>query len=212
MGFDFPAFYERLQDEVRTSTDLPASMGTMMKWGEGQISHPDWARLATFDAVEELRSAKIWLPRVLKRAPSPFPVRGAFLGLGGFQDQNGTEFADLYFGLMSTYDPADTESQWLYSKPRHYPEDAYLGSKALHQGGLICNRKTGTPGLGTPGHICFSTSFAALILRHTLDGDIYRLLGGTAPIGVVTGFDSGDLMRLGEMTSEGFVPNKNAMV
>jgi len=212
MDFDFTAFYERLQKEVRTSTDLHSSVEAMMQWGARQIPHADWSRLAAFDAAKELQAAKRWLPRVLKRAPCPFDVRGAFVGLGEFQDRNGVAYADLYFGLMSTYDPADLDSQWLYSRPRHYPDNAYLRSKALKQGGLLCNQEATPPGLGTPGHISFSVSFAALFLRHALDGDVYRLLGGTRPIGVVTGFDSGDLLRLGEITAEGFVPNETAMV
>ena len=212
MDFDFAAFYERLQSEVRTSTDLARSLAALMDWGALQIPHSDWARLAVVDATKEIQAAQRWLPRVLKRAPCPFPVRGAYFGLGGFQDRNGVEFADLYFGLMSEYNPADTKSEWLFSRPRHYPNNAYLKSKALKQGGLLCNQKSTPMGLGTTGHICFSVGFAALLLRHSLDGDIYRLLAGASPIGVVTGFDGGDLLRLGEITAQGFVPNEYAMV
>jgi len=212
MDFDYAAFYERLQNEVRTSTDLSQSVARLMDWGTQHMPHPDWARLATFDASKEIKAARRWLPRVLKREPSPFPVRGTYFGLGEFQDRSGVEFADLYFGLMSKYDPADSQSEWLHSKPRHYPDNAYLKSKALKQGGLVCNQEATPPGLSTPGHICFSVGFAALLLRHVLDGDVYRLVAGTARIGVVTGFDGGDLLRLGEITPHGFLPNENAMV
>jgi hypothetical protein len=209
---DYGAFYKRLQREVRTSADFGLSVAAMMDWGSGQLPHSDWSRLAVFDAAKEIQSAKRWLPRILKREPCRFTVRGAFIGLGEFQDSDGIEFADLYFGLMSAYDPADPKLQWLFSTPRHYPSNAYLASKALQQGGLLCNRKAAPPGLGTPGHICFSVSFASLLLRHALDGDVFRTIGGTAPIGVVTGFDSGDLLHLGEITNDGFIPNKKRMV
>jgi len=212
MDFDYAAFYEQLQNEVRTSTDLSQSVAKSMDWGAQQMPHSDWARLATFDATKEIQAARRWLPRVLEREPSPFPVRGAYFGLGEFQDRSGVEFADLYFGLMSKYDPADSKSEWLFSKPRHYPSKAYLKSKALKQGGLVCNQSSTPPGLSTPGHICFSVGFAALLLRHVLDGDVYRLLAGVAPIGVVTGFDGGDLLRIGEIAPNGFLPNENAMV
>jgi hypothetical protein len=212
MGIDYARFYEQLQSEVRVSTDFAASMVVLMDWGAQHLPHSDWARLAAFDAEKELQLAREWLPKVLKKTPCPFPIRSAYFGLGEFEDRDGVEFADLYFGLTSVYDPADSELKWLYSEPRHYPDEAYLKSKALRQGGLLCNRESVSPSLGTPGHICFSVGFAALLLRHLLDGNVFRLFAGTAPIGVVTGFDSGDLLRLGEITANEFVPNQNRMV
>lgn len=210
MEFDYPKFYERLETEVRKSTDFSASLAALMEWGAQQMPHPDWSRLGAIPVDNEIQSARRWLPRVLKRAPCPFPVRGAYFGLGEFADRTGGEYADLYFGLMSQYSPGDKE--WLFAKPRHYPNAAYLKSKGLKEGGLLCNRETTPPGLGTPGHICFSVGFAALLLRHLLDKEVFHLLGGTAPIGVVTGFDSGDLLQLGEITADGFVANAEAMM
>ena len=212
MDFDYESFYERLQTEVRVSSDFAHSVAALMDWGAHQISHADWSRLAVFDAAAEISSARRWLPRVLTRAPCPFPIRGAFIGLGEFQDRNGVEYADLYCGLMSTYDSTDAESKWLYSNPRHYPQNAYLKSKALKQGGLLCNREATPPRLGTPGSLVVSVSVARLLIRHVLHKEVFRFLAGTAPIGIVTGFDSGDLFRLGEITPNGFVPNENAMV
>ena len=212
MNFNFAAFYDQLETEVRASSDFAKSVAALMDWSARQIPHSDWSRLAEFDAAKELAAARRWLPRVLKRSPCPFQVRGVYFGLGEFADRSGVEYADLYFGLMSEYDRVDLELKWVWCKPRHYPDNSYLKSKALKNGGVLCNRESTPPGLSTPGHICFSVGFAALLLRHVLGKEVFQLLGGTAPIGVVTGFDSGDLLRLGEITADGFQPNHNTMV
>lgn len=209
MDLDFAEFYRRLERVIQQSTDFGSSVSAMMKWGDSQIPHPSWSELGSFDAEDEIRHARQWMPRALNRAPCPFPVRGAFFGLSEFQDATGADYADLYFGLMGDYHPADIQARWLHRGPRYYPENCYLRSSALKRGGMIC--QSGDPDfvLGAPGHIVFSLSFAALLLRHVLDGAVFALLHGTREIGLACGFDSGDLLRLGELTETGFVPFGN---
>lgn len=123
MDLDLSAFYNRLEQEIRSSTDFQSSLSSIMHWCAEQMPHRGWAALSAFDAPKELKSARAWIPRVLQREPCPFPVRGVYFGLGEFQ-LKGAEYADLYFGLMSQYNPDDAEAQWLWAKPRHYPEKA----------------------------------------------------------------------------------------
>jgi hypothetical protein len=208
MDFDFDSFYKRLQEEVRSSTDFGASLKSMLECCAKLQPHPAWAELMALDTSKEIKATKRWLPRVIKREPCPFPVRGAYFGLSEFA-YRGAEYANMYVALMSAYDPNDQETQWLFEKPTHYPDKGHLNSKSLKAAGLLC---AGEDSLGTPGLICYSMSFSALLLRHVLDAEMHQLLGGTGPIGVVTGYDSGDLLRLGEMTAEGFVPNKSDFV
>jgi hypothetical protein len=137
-------------------------------------------------------------------------VRAIYFGLGERATRDRVEFADLYFGLLSHYEPEDKACEWLWRNPSHYPDKAYLGSATLKAAGVICNADE-VAGLGTPGHIVFALAFATLLLRASLDGGIHQLLGAVEPVGVVVGFDSGDLFRLGELHSDGFRPTKGAM-
>ncbi|MCS4236027.1 hypothetical protein [Stenotrophomonas sp. BIGb0135] len=207
---DYRAFYRLLAAEVRASTDVGQSMRTLLAWGDQRSPHPSWAVLKELDCSVESAGVGKWLTRVLRRAPCPFPVRAIYFGLGERATRDGVEFADLYFGLLGHYEPADKACEWLWRNPRHYPDKAYLGSATLKAAGVICNEDEVT-GLGTPGHIVFALSFATLLLRASLDGSIYQLLGAVEPVGVVVGFDSGDLFRLGELHSDGFRPTKGAM-
>ena len=212
MDLDFRAYFERLQDEVRGRKNLHQSMVSLMDWCSQRLHHRDWKRLATLVDAEDSVSAREWLPGVLARAPCPFPIRGVYFGLGEFTDSNGIEFADLYVGFMSEYDRNDLAAEWLFSDPLHYPDEAYLGSETLRKAGVLCNREKQPPGLGVDGNVAFSVAFAALLLRTLLDEKAFRLFKGTGPIGVVTGFDSGDLVRIGEVTAGGFVANPGPMV
>lgn len=184
-------------------------MQTLLDWGAQRIPHPSWAAMKELDCSVESAGMGKWLTRVLRRAPCPFPVRAIYFGLGERSTRDRVEFADLYFGLLSHYEPEDKACEWLWRNPRHYPDKAYLGSAILKTAGVICNEDEVT-GLGTPAHIVFALAFATLLLRASLDGRIHQLLGAVEPVGVVVGFDSGELFRLGELNSDGFRPTKGA--
>jgi hypothetical protein len=53
--------------------------------------------------------------------------------------------------------------------------------------------------------------FATLLLAAALDARIYQRLGVDQPVGIAVGFDSGDLIRLGELHSSGFRARHGAM-
>ena len=50
-------------------------------------------------------------------------------------------------------------------------------------------------------------AFGAFAVRALLRGQTTKLVGSTAPvIGVVVGFDGGDMVKVGELTTTDFVP------
>ena len=200
-----------LADEVRTSRDFTQSMQKLLEWGSKSIPHDSWTALKALDCSAEPGKVGTWLVRVLSRSPCPFPVRAIYFGLGECATRARVEYADLYFGLMSEYQPSDKKSSWLWRDPRHYPSNSYFRSQPLKSAGVICNEDEEF-GLSTPGHMVFSLSFAALLLNSSLNGSIYHLLGGTEPIGIVMGFDSGDLFQLGTLQSDGFKATDGSMV
>lgn len=208
--FDYKAFYRILADEVRISTDFAQSMKTLLEWAEKTDPHASWAALRALDCSGEPNKMAMWLDRVLKRAPCPFPVRGVYFGLGEHMTRARVEYAEMYVGFLGSYAPADRTSSWLWRGPSHYPGNACLRSKVLKAAGVICNEDEQS-GLATPGHIVFSLSFATLLLAASLDARTYERLGAEQPVGIAVGFDSGDLVRLGELHSSGFRARRGAM-
>jgi hypothetical protein len=211
---DFIQYLRRLEAEARASeafagADFAGSMSRLMAWANRQQPHADWLSLAKLDLRAELGAGRAWLRRVFAARPPGFKTHGAWFGLGELADEDGVEFADLRIGLLGNYNPEDPSGEWLHSEPSWYPQNAALESPALRSAGLICNRqRRGLPApLGVTGNILFSTAFATLLLRHTLDANAYRLLAARVPIGIATGFDSGDALLIGELTSKGFAAN-----
>jgi hypothetical protein len=207
---NYEEFYTTLANEVRITSSFPTSLNRLLCWGAQAVPHPSWEILKAYDYSEEVSRVEPWIKRVLKRAPCPFPIRAIYFGLGERANHKRVEYAELYFGLFSRYDSADQKSGWLWTKPSHYPNRAYLLSKTLQAGGVLCNEDEEN-GLGTDGHIIFSLGFSALLLANALDGRIAAQLGGET-VGLVLGFDSGDLIRLGELACGGFVANQSQMV
>ena len=207
---DHNTFYPMLADEVRTSTDFNVSMHKLLEWGSNSIPHDAWGALKVLDLSAETERVGPWLNRVLKRSPCPFPVRGIYFGIAERATRARVLYADLYFGLMGEYQPTDTKFTWLWRSPRHYPSSSYFRSEPLKAAGVICNEDEEF-GLSTPGHVIFSLSFSALLLRFSLSADIFHRLGGTEPIGVVTGVDSGDLFHIGTLQRDGFKATVGSM-
>lgn len=118
---DYRAFYRLLAAEVRASTDVSRSMQTLLDWGAQRIPHPSWAAMKELDCSVESAGMGKWLTRVLRRASCPFPVRTIYFGLGERATRDRVEFADLYFGLFSHYEPEDKACEWLWRNPGTIP-------------------------------------------------------------------------------------------
>ena len=210
-NFDYGLFYKTLQHEIFISTDFAASLQKMLAWCEKQNPHESWKKLQALNFSAEVSRVEPWLSQTLKRSPCQFPVKAVYFGLGEFEKCR-AEYADLYFGLMGQCDLSDKKSKWFWGDLRHYPDNAYLESIALEKGGIICSGGgKQKPGLGTPGLIAFSLSFSALLLKASLNSKIHDLFGSNEPVVISLGFDSGDIINLGHLQTDGFIVNTGEM-
>ncbi len=211
MELDFIQYLRRLEAETCASDDFAGSMARLMAWANRQQPHADWVELARLDAQAEIDAGRAWLRHALPGRPQSLKTRGAWFGLM-HADEHGTAFADLRVRLLGHCNPQDPSGEWRHTQPAWQPDGGGLESSALQRAGLICHRagRAGAAPLGTHGNKVYGTAFATLLLRHILDGEVYRLLGGTAPIGIGTGFDPGEFILIGELASRGFVANPHA--
>ena len=110
----------------------------------------------------------------------------------------------MYVGATAKYDADDKEFSWLWKGERHYPEDAYAHSSSLRSIYEIAYGADG--GLGNDAEWPLCLAFGAFAVRSLLRGQSTRLVASSAPrIGVVIGFDSGDMLKVGELTVSRFV-------
>ncbi len=104
----------------------------------------------------------------------------------------------MYVGAMSQYAPDDEEFGWLWKGERHYPKDAYAHSSSLRSIYEIGYSGGGRLGNNAEWPLCLA--FGAFATRSLLRSQSTQLVASTAPrIGVVVGFDGGDMLRIEEL-------------
>jgi len=178
-------------------------MGEIVTICSRDVPHADWPRLSALDYDRDVASLTSWLTGVFERQPAPFPIQGLWIGLCN-PSENGKVWADMYVASVAQYAAEDEELSWLWKGKRHYPEDAYAHSASLRSIYQIGYDSGG--GLGNNAEWPLCLAFGAFAVRSLLRGKTTRLVASTAPrIGVAVGFDSGDMLKVGELTNKGFV-------
>lgn len=204
---DYGAFYERMERELPTSTNFAASMSSLIDWLRQRVPHSDWNKLKELKFDEDLRIGKQWFQQLVKEHPSDFDTRALYFGISeefGEETETGAygpESADLYLVLFSEYDPNDASMDWIYGTNRFdfVEEQAKAHLPALKSIGLICNEEGS---IGSDAYIALSVGFVVLLLKHILSGGASIAPNIAQPVAVVTGFGSGDLFKLGDLTKD----------
>lgn len=212
MQFDPDKYFAALTDAIRAQKPFQVALSDMNSWCAAHVPHSDWDAIAALDVSKDALKAQKWIPRVLKKYPCPFEIQAIYFGLATHANAKDEEFGELYVGFMGQYDSADEKAQWVYGDKRHYPEKSSLSVKTLKSAGLIFNRQTGI-GLGNEGNFMFCMSYAALLVSSLMSPELFGLLGTSADrVGILAGWDSGDLILPGELCRSGFLPNPRAMI
>ena len=194
---------------ARTLPDMTTAMREVIALCEQDYPHPDWARLRALDFEGEIPALRAWFERTLLTYAPATPLRGMYFALSHPVGANGEPTLDLDLIGTETYDPADVDMEWLFS--RHYVPDVYAGSRVLGQLYSISydaarGRHFGVEPLGNDAEWALGLSFAVLAGRAILDGRHSTELASDADrIGVAAGWGEGDLLPIGELTKDGFV-------
>lgn len=203
MSLNFSGIFAKIQELVASNRSANACMGEIIGICSRDVPHSDWSRLSVLDYDGDITLLASWIPGVFEREPAPFPIQGLWFGLTN-PTENSKVWADMYVGSVGQYEPADTEFGWIWKKgKRHYPENSYAHSSSLRSIYEIAYADPG--GLGNDAEWPLGLAFAAFAVRSLLRGQTVGLVASTAPrIGVVAGFDSGDMLKIGELTETGF--------
>lgn len=204
MGLDHAAVFARIQQYVSTNTPVNTCMGEVIDVCSRGVPHADWSRLSKIDYDQDVEVLVSWIPQVFERQPAPFQIQGLWIGLCN-PSTNGKVWADMYVGALPHYTSEDEELSWLWKGQRHYPKGAYANSASLRSIYEIAYGRD--CGLGNDAEWSLCLAFGAFAVRSLLHGESTRLVRSAAPqIGVVVGFDDGDMLKIGELTEGGFVP------
>ena len=202
MSLNHSEVFARIQELVVSDRAVSACMSEIVAICSRDVPHADWSRLTALDYDGDVASMTPWVAEVFERQPAPFPIQGLWFGLCN-PSEDGKVWADMYVGSVAQYAADDEELSWLWKSKRHYPEDPYAHSALLRSIYQIGYNNGG--GLGNNAEWPLCLAFGAFAVRSLLRGKTARLVASTAPrIGVAVGFDSGDMLKVGELTDEGF--------
>jgi hypothetical protein len=202
MGLDVSTIFAKIEELSASDRSVSACMIEIINICSRNVPHSDWSRLSALDYDGDVATLASWISGVFERKPAPFSIQGLWFGLCNLGNAE-KEWADMYVGAVSQYEPDDEELNWLRAERRHYPEDAYANSVSLRS---ICEIGYGrTDGLGNSAEWPLCLAFGAFSVRTLLRVQTTRLVASTAPrVGVAVGFDGGDMLKLGELTDNGF--------
>ena len=206
MSLDHSAVWEKIQELVESDRPTGESMSEVIQICAAGVPHADWGQLSTLEYDADVVSLRPWIPGVFKKSPAPFVIRGLLVCLCNPSDSSRRVWADMYVGAVADYDPEDEEElNWVFnSSQSHYPEEGFAHSQSLrriHEIGYAS--KTG---LGNDAEWPLCLAFAAFAVRSLLRKQTRECVKTRAPrVGVAVGFDSGDMLKIGELTETGFV-------
>jgi hypothetical protein len=205
MGLNHSEVFETIERLVASDRTVGECMVEVIGICSRDLPHPGWSQLAQINFDEDVAALSAWIPGVFERQPAPFPIQGLWFGLCQRRNERGQVWADMHVVAMSHYDPDDTEFGWLWKEPRHYPDNAHACSLSLCK--IYVESYKSTTGLGNDAEWPLALAFGAFAVRSLLRGQTVQLVGSPAPrVGVVVGFDDGDLVKVGELTTSGFEP------
>jgi hypothetical protein len=203
MDINYSAVFAKIQELLASDHSVNSRMGEIINICSRDVPHGDWHRLAAIDYDADIASLSTWIGEVFARDPAPFPIKGLWFGLGNPIYADRTVSADISVSSLYEYAPDDGEMGWLWTGKRHYPNDAYANSSSLR--GIYGIAYPGKQKLGNDAEWPLGLAFGAFAVVSLLRGQTAKLVGSTASrIGVVVGFNDGDMLKVGELTQENF--------
>ncbi|MFT3783840.1 MAG: hypothetical protein QM790_17660 [Nibricoccus sp.] len=212
MAYSVEQFFEALASAIRSSDPFIVALHRMIDWCSEYCPHSDWEVIEKLDFSKDPKGAKAWFVQLVDQQPCPFEVQGIYFGLAERGTASGEEYAQLYGSFLGQYDGDGDPTQWLFGDKKHYPENEPLKVANLKRACLRFNRANGR-GVGSDGYYLFGLAYATLLVKEFLTPACYaRLATKTDAVGIFVGWDCGDTVRCGELTSAGFQPQLGRMI
>ena len=204
MSFDYLAAINFLEStRIKLSKEkIARQMEEIIVFCDKIFPHPDWRNFLGIDYEADLLAHQNWLNKFWEEKHPETVVRGLWFGLFN-PVRNGETVADIYINTCSEYDSEDPECNWIYST-HLWDNVQYAHSDALAD--IYRNAYHPNEGLRNAAEysLCLSYGvFMATHLLHSFNPDLSHCQSDK--LGVVVGFDSGDIIRVGELSQSGLL-------
>jgi HEAT repeats len=209
VGLDFGQMHGWIVDELTRRRPVAESMTSLIDQCDAARPHPDWAKLGTLPYAD-LSPLHKWVQVPFREEPPEVPLKGLWFGLFNPCPDGRTPVADIYVCGSERFDPDPHDNSWAVG-PDWWPAARCANSAVLadiyriayRQGSRVTEQNAC---LGNDAEYPLVLGYGVFAVRELL-GQVEALLPGRAEsLGVAVGFDSGDFVLLGELTSGGLKP------
>lgn len=183
--------------------DPNQAMARVIKVCAASFPHPDWKRMGELDYTRGVEELMHWLPMVFRSEPPQVRVSGLWFGLFNPIDEHGRAMADIYVFGSGRYDRHDHKLEWIFGC-EYKPAAGEAHSSVLRSIYEIAYASEG--GLGNDAEWSLALAFGVVAVRAAVAAiDVASIPELAEEVGIAVGFDSGDLLRIGELTRKGLV-------
>lgn len=209
MSLKLSQTFDWVAAELGRQRPVAESMAALIDQCEGAHPHPDWGKLRALPYAD-VEPVSAWVVHSFVEDSPDIPLRGLWFGLCNPIRGKGNTVADLRLSGAGSYDP--TDCMWAVNAP-WWPISRYAESAILAELYRIASRR-GVPEeerksrLGNNAEYPLCLGYGAFALREVFsrfdEADRELILGESESIGVMVGFDSGDFLHVGTLTTTGF--------
>ena len=204
MSLNVDRVWAAISDFRSSSLPIESQIHRVIQACEDSYPHDDWQEFRKVDFEKGAQKVRDWLRGLLESEPPSQKVAALWFGLINLVDEHGAVSADVYCAGAESYDPSDADCEWA-EDCTYFPAGRFANSTSLDQ--IYRLAYAADTGLGNEAEWSLSLAFSVAALCSTFSEMTSEDIPGSSDtIGLAVGFDSGDLLRLGELTSTGFVP------
>ncbi len=199
--------FEHIEAAVRATCSAAEGMLSVIDFCSEARPHDDWRHFRAFDFDGDVAHVADWLQTLRDHAPPPEAIDGLWFGLFN-PIRDGEATADMYVG--GGEDATEDPDAW--AEKLTWTPDGDASSQVL-DGIYRVAYDHGTDGLGNDAEHPLCLTYACLTVRWLATTLPPALLLGDAEERVIqVGFDSGDFLRIGRLTSEGLTLPRDGTV
>ena len=209
MPFKLSTTFGWIVKELARKRSVSDSMLAIIDKCEKALPHRDWGLFRTLP-YSDLSPLVDWIQSPFRQERPSHPLRGLWFGLFN-PCPDGKPVADVYVCGSERFDADPMDNHWATS-PDWWPNNRYANSTILtaiyrtaHRQGAKKHIQVECLGNNAEYPLCLG--FASFAVQHLLSQ--YKptvFLGKSRSLGIAVGFDSGDFILLGELTSAGLHP------
>jgi hypothetical protein len=199
MTYDYSLLVEKIIAAIVVDGTIADRMKIVIAECARQRPHLDWAILSSIDFDRDILALNRWLQLAFSNPENKLPSSGLWFGLFNPANENGEASADIYVGTAPGYDR--TTIEWA-GDIDELDAPNYLGSAVLARIYEIAYGSAS--GLENDAEYPLVLAYGGIVAhsilaRNTLPVALQSLKGAAV------GFDSGDVLYLGEFVDSKFI-------